>query len=383
MSGTPSRRPRIAWLPGDGIGPEVLDGARLVLEAVEFDAQILPADIGWECWKRDGDALPRTTLELLQTCDAALFGAITSRPPHEAQEDLATSLRGRGLHYASPIVRLRQELDLFTKIVRARAYDGNPNNHRKGIDLVVVRENTEGLYAGVELRGLSDELRSALRNASAAMRRFDEVASEDLALGCRIITRRGANRIARAAFELARRERRDSVTIVEKPNVLRETSWLMIEEARAVAREFPDIRLDEANVDAIVMSLVKDPLRFGVLVASNLFGDILSDLCAQLAGGIGLTGTANEGPQHAIFEPLHGSAPKYAGRNIVNPVGAIVSAAMMLERLGDGTRAARIHRAVEDVIRTGAARTRDLGGSAGTREMAEAIAARAARPALP
>ncbi len=377
----PRRRPRIAWLPGDGIGPEVLDAARLVLEAVGFDAEIVPADVGWTCWTREGDALPAATLEILRTSDAALFGAITSKPALEAQDELDARLRGRGLVYRSPIVRIRQELDLFAKIVRARSFPGNPRNREEPVDLVVVRENTEGLYAGIEMHPLPDAVRRAIRDAAPEMRRFDDVAAEDMAVGCRVITRRGARRIARAAFEIARAERRGAVTLVEKANVLRETSRLMVEEARAAQREFPEIRLEEANVDAILMSLVKDPRRYGVLLASNLFGDVLSDLCAQLAGGSGLTPTANLGEKYAVFEPLHGSAPKYAGRDVADPVGAILSAAMMLEHLGESERAARIRGSVGDVIRRGSSCTRDLGGSAGTRAMAEAIATSARRGA--
>jgi 3-isopropylmalate dehydrogenase len=367
-------RPRIAWLPGDGIGPEVLDAARLVLDASGFEADYEPGDIGWEFWKREGNPLPDRTIQVIRSCDAALFGAITSLPAGETENALDPPLRGRGFVYRSPIVRLRQELRLDAKIIRARSFPGNPKNHREGIDLVVVRENSEGLYAGIELRAPSREVREALGRASAAMHRFDGVAGEDMALACRIVTRDGARRIARVAFEIAAREGRDRVTIAEKPNVLRETSGMMIEEARSVAGEFPAVRLDEVNVDAITAGLVKDPLRYSVILASNLFGDILSDLAAELAGGIGLAPTANIGDTHAVFEPLHGSAPKYAGKGVANPTGAILSGAMLLERLGDDERAERVREGVARVIAQGAATTRDLGGWAGTREMAEAIA---------
>jgi 3-isopropylmalate dehydrogenase len=367
------RRPVIAWLSGDGIGPEVMSAARTVLDASGFEAEYVEAEIGWELWKREGDPLPARTLEVLHACDAALFGAITSLPDPEAREELMPHLRGKGLVYRSPIVRMRQELALTTKLVHARSFAGNPRNHREGIDLLVVRENSEDLYSGIEFRPVPEETRNALRRASPAMRRFDEVDGQDLAIACRVITRGAARSIARQAFELARKRGARTVTIVEKPNVLRETSGLMIEEARRAAAEFPEIRLEEINVDAMTMSLVKDPGRFGVIVSSNLFGDILSDLCAELAGGIGLVPTANLGRSKAVFEPAHGSAPKYAQKDVANPVAAILSAAMMLEWL-QHPAADRIRRAVEQVIAEGSARTRDLGGWSGTREMAETIA---------
>lgn len=377
---TPSfpRRPVIAWLPGDGIGPEVMAAARTVLDASGFDAEYIEAEIGWELWKREGDPLPARTLQILRAADAALFGAITSRPDPEAQEELDPVLRGKGFTYRSPIVRMRQELRLDTKLVHAHSFAGNPRNHREGIDLWVVRENSEDLYSGVEFHPVPQELRDALRRESAGMRRFDDVGTPDLAIACRVVTRGAARNIARRAFDLARRREMTSVTIVEKPNVLRETSGLMIAEARHVAAGFPEIRLEEINVDAMMMSLVKDPGRFGVIVSSNLFGDILSDLCAELAGGIGLVPTANLGERNAVFEPAHGSAPKYASQDVANPVATILSAAMMLEWL-EHPAAEHIRRAVEQVIAEGSARTRDLGGWSGTREMAETIAAVVAR----
>jgi isocitrate/isopropylmalate dehydrogenase len=378
VTSTSGRRPVIAWLPGDGIGPEVMAAARTVLDASGFDAEYIEADVGWEFWKREGEPLPARTLQVLRTADAALFGAITSRPDPEAQEELEPALRGKDFAYRSPIVRMRQELRLNTKLVHAHSFAGNPRNHREGIDLWVVRENSEDLYSGIELHPVPQELREALRRTSPGMKRFDDTSGYDLAIACRVVTRDGAKNIARRAFELARRQGMSTVTIVEKPNVLRETSGLMIAEARRVAAEFPGIRLEEVNVDAMMMSLVKDPGRFGVIVSSNLFGDILSDLCAELAGGIGLVPTANLGEKSAVFEPAHGSAPKYAGQDVANPVATILSAAMMLEWL-EHPAAEAIRHAVEQVIAEGSARTRDLGGWSGTREMAETIAGVVAR----
>jgi 3-isopropylmalate dehydrogenase len=355
-----------------------LSAARTVLDATGFEAEYVPAEIGWESWKREGNPLPPSTLEIVRSADATLFGAITSRPSREAEEELNPKLRGKGYVYRSPIVQMRQLLGLSVKLVHARSIPGNPRNHRDGIDILIVRENSEGLYSGVELHPVPEEVRQTLRGASPAMKRFDSVAAEDMAIACRVITRPGARRIARCAFELARGRGEGTVTLAEKPNVLRETSGIMVEEARRCAREYPDIRLEEVNIDAMTMSLVKDPLRFGVIVSSNLFGDILSDLVAELAGGIGLVPTGNMDERAAVFEPAHGSAPKYAGKDIANPVGAILSAAMMLDWLGH-PGAERIRRAVDAVIAGGIARTRDLGGWSGTREMGEAIAGNLSR----
>jgi len=368
---------RIAWMPGDGVGIEVMDAARLVLDAVGFDAEYVPAEIGWELWRTEGNPLPDRTLEILRRTDAALFGAITSLPKEEAEQALVPELKGKGLVYRSPIVRLRQEFDLRTNRRPCFAFPGNPLNHRDGIDIVVFRENTEGMYAGVEFHPLPDELRAELRKHSAAMKKFDAVAAGDVAVTCRIITRRGATDIVRDAFEFAKARGYAHVTIVEKPNVLRETSGLMVRVAREVAKGYPGIELRESNIDAMTMWLIKNPEHYGVLVCSNLFGDVISDLCAQLVGGLGFAASGNIGDSYAVFEPTHGSAPKYAGMNKVNPVATVLSAEMMLEWLGEEDLARRVRRAVADVIAEGKVRTYDMGGRSTTSQMAKAIAERA------
>ncbi|MDP6530218.1 MAG: isocitrate/isopropylmalate dehydrogenase family protein [Gemmatimonadota bacterium] len=365
---------RIAWLPGDGIGVEVMDAARTVLDAVGFDAEYEHGDIGWEFWKSEGDPLPDRTLDLLRRTDAALFGAITSLPKEEAEEALNPELRGKGLVYRSPIVRLRQEFGLRTNRRPCFAFPGNPLNYREGIDLVVFRENTEGLYAGVEFHPVPDGVREALAAESPAMKKFDSVASGDMAIACRIITREGARRIIRDAFAFAKEKGYPSVTVVEKPNVLRETSGLMVREAREVAKEFPGVELWETNIDAMAMWLVKNPETYGVIVCSNLFGDIISDLCAQLVGGLGFAASGNIGESCAVFEPTHGSAPKYAGQNKVNPMAMFLSAQMMLDWLGETDKAERVKRAVAGVIAEGKVRTYDMGGSATTTEAGDAVA---------
>jgi len=367
---------RIAMLPGDGVGGEVLAAAKLVLDAVGFEADYRYGDIGWEFWKSEGNPLPERTIELLKETDCCLFGAITSKPKEEAAAELAPELQGKGYTYSSPIVGLRQMFDLHTNLRPCKAYPGNPLNLRDDIDLVIFRENTEGLYSGVEWHPLPDDVRRAL-DTHPKMARYQGVKNEDIAVSTRIFTRKGCQRIIRNAFEYAKEHGYPTVTVVEKPNVIRETSGLMVREARKIAEEYEGIELWETNVDAMCMWLVKNPQDYGVLVSSNMFGDIISDLSAQIVGGLGFACAGNIGDDYAVFEPTHGSAPKYAGQNKVNPIATIRSAKMMLDYLGEKKLAERIENAVSRVIAEGRVRTYDMGGSASTTEMAEAIAAAA------
>ena len=370
---------RIASLPGDGVGPEVLEAARMVLEAVGFDAEYVHGDVGWKFWCEEGNPLPERTVEILRNTDACLFGAITSKPKDEAEAELAPHLKGKGLSYFSPIVAIRQMFDLYANVRPCKAFPGNPLNFRDDIDLVVFRENTEGLYSGVEFHPVPDEVVEVLGRHSPKMERFATVPRDELAISCRIFTRRGCERIVRAAFEYAKQHNYPTVTVVEKPNVIRETSGMMVRIAREIAKEYPGIELWETNIDAMCMWLVKNPQDYGVLVSSNMFGDILSDLAAQLVGGLGFASAGNIGEDYGVFEPTHGSAPKYAGQYKVNPTAAILAARLMLRWLGEEEKAERIERAVAEVIAEGKVRTYDMGGSASTLEMAEAIAEKAGR----
>ncbi len=367
---------KVAWLPGDGIGVEVLQAARIVLDKLELDAEYLPGDIGWEFWKSGGDALPKRTVDLLHRVDAALFGAVTSKPVRTAEAELVPELRGKGLVYRSPIVRMRQDFDLYNCFRPCKAFPGNALNYREGIDLVVFRENTEDLYSGVEFAPVPQELADVLLRLAGPFAAFRDVAPDQYALTCKINTRKGSERIVRAAFEFARKFKRRKVTIVHKANVVRASDGLFLETAKAVAREFPEIQTDDANIDAMTMWLLKNPFNYDVLVAPNLYGDIISDLCAQMVGGLGFGCSGNIGDRLAVFEPTHGSAPKYAGQNKVNPIATILAAKMMLDWLGEATRAAAIERAVAEVIREGEVRTYDMGGSSSTLEMAAAVAGR-------
>ncbi|MCA9783817.1 MAG: isocitrate/isopropylmalate dehydrogenase family protein [Calditrichaeota bacterium] len=365
-------RYKIAWMPGDGVGNDVMDATRPVLDALGFDAEYVHADIGWEFWCSEGNPLPDRTLEILRNTDACLFGAITSKPTEEAKKELHPSLQGKGLSYFSPIVRLRQEFNLHTNLRPCKAYPGNPLNLKDGIDMVVFRENTEGSYGGVEFHPVPDNVREALCT-NPKMHKYDSVAAEDLAISTRIMTRQGCSRIVRKSFEFARKFNRKTVTLVEKPNVLRETGGLMVREARKVAADFPGIELWETNIDAMCMWLVKNPENYDVLVAENMFGDIISDLCAQLVGGLGFASSGNIGDNYAVFEPTHGSAPKYYGKNKVNPMAMLLTARMMIEWLGETAMADRLESAIAAVIAEGTHRTYDMGGTTGTREMAQAV----------
>jgi isocitrate/isopropylmalate dehydrogenase len=366
---------RIAWMPGDGIGADVMQAAQIVLEELNLDAEYIPADIGWAFWCNEGDALPQRTIDLLKTCTCGLFGAITSKPKDEAAKELIPDLQGKGLTYSSPIVRLRQLFDLYTNLRPCKAYPGNPLNYRDDIDLVVFRENTEGLYSGVEFYPLPDEVRFTLTEHNPRMARFDNIPSEELAVSLRVISKQGARRIIRQAFSFAQRFGYPTVTIVEKPNVLRETSGVMIREAREIANEYPGIELWETNIDAQMMWLLKNPFDYGVLVTSNMFGDILSDLAAQLVGGLGFASSGNIGDNFAVFEPTHGSAPKYAGQFKANPTAMLLATKLTLDWLSESEMAQRLEAAIASVIAEGKVRTYDLGGTHSTLEMAEAVRA--------
>jgi 3-isopropylmalate dehydrogenase len=367
---------RIAWLPGDGIGVEVMDAARIVLDSLELDAEYVPGDIGWDFWCKEGDAFPARTIELLKAVDAALFGAITSKPVKAAEAELVPDLKGKGLTYRSPIVRMRQLFDLYVCLRPCKAYPGNPLNYKEGIDLVVFRENTEDLYAGVEFSPVPPELVATLKRLSKPFAPFSTLAGDEYAVSCKINTKKGSERIVRAAFEFARKHGRKKVTIVHKANVVRATDGLFLEEAKKVAKEFPDIQTDDANVDAIGMWLLKNPFSYDVLVAPNLYGDIISDLCAQMVGGLGFGCSGNIGEKLAVFEPTHGSAPKHAGKQKANPIATILAAKMMLDWLGEKDKAARLEAATAAVIAEGKVRTYDMGGSSTTLEMGGAIAAK-------
>lgn len=384
-------------MPGDGIGRIVLPEALRVLAAVGFDAEYVHADVGWDCWVNEGNALPDRTIELLAEHKLGLFGAITSKPKDKADAELSPTLRGKGYVYYSPIVTMRQRFNLDICIRPCQSFAGNPLNfvRREGdkiveprVNAVVFRQNTECLYCGVEWTNPPDVVRKALET-HPKMRAFAHVKSEDMAISLRIFTRGACERIARAAFEYARKHGYKSVTVCEKPNVVRETSGMMEAEARKVSRDFPDIALKSANIDALMMWLTKNPEEYEVIVAGNMFGDIISDGFAGLVGGLGFAASANIGREVAVFEPTHGSAPKYATLqpSIVNPCAMILTAAMMLDHIGENEKALRIRNAIAAVVSEGKVRTYDMlrlpggpdvfrYGAVSTQEMTDAIISR-------
>src|SRR5437763_6945935 len=388
----------IVTMPGDGIGNQVLPEALRLLTAVGFEAEYVHADIGWESWCREGNALPQRTIDLLAKYRLGLFGAITSKPKKQAEAELVPELRGKGYSYFSPIVTMRQKFNLDTCIRPCISFPGNPLNfvrkNRDGgveeplVNVVVFRQNTEGLYAGVEWSNPPEQVRAALAT-HPKFKPFAGVTGADLAISVRVITRRAARKICKAAFEWADKHGYKSVTICEKPNVLCETSGMIEDEARAVSKGDTGIAMWSTNIDAQTMWLTKNPEDYGVVVASNLFGDVISDAFAGLIGGLGFAASANIGDEVAVFEPTHGSAPKYAELDppIVNPIAMLLSAVMMLEHVRELEKARRIRDAIAAVVKEGRVRTYDMmrlpggskalaAGAASTIEMTEAILAK-------
>ncbi len=371
-----SQKYRIAWLPGDGIGVDVLDAAKIVLDKLKLNADYICGDIGWKHWCEEGEALPERTIDMLKHTDAAMFGAITSKPVKAAEAELVPELKGKNLIYRSPIVRMRQMFDLYTCLRPCKTYAGNPLNYKDDIDLVIFRENTEDLYSGVEFNPVPKELAEVLTRFSKPFAAFKDVPLNELAISNKIVTRQGCERIIRAAFDFARARKRKKVTVIHKANVVRATEGMFLDIAKEVHKDYAEIEMDDANVDAICMWLLKNPKNYDVMVATNMFGDIVSDLAAQMVGGLGFGCSGNIGDKLAVFEPSHGSAPKYAGQYKVNPIATILSAKMMLDWLGENEKAAAVEKAVASVIKEGKTRTYDMGGSSTTLEMGEAIAAR-------
>lgn len=385
----------VVAMPGDGIGKVVLPEAVRVLDAAGYQANYVHGDIGWDFWIKEGNALPQRTIDLLEKHKIGLFGAITSKSKDKAEAELSPALKGKGYTYYSPIVTMRQHFNLDICIRPCISFQGNPLNfiRRKPdggfeepkVNVAIFRQNTEGLYAGVEWTNPPDNVRKAFETHKK-MAAFKDVPGADLAVSLRIITRGASERICKAAFEYAKKFGFKSVTICEKPNVLRETSGLITQIAKAVAKDFPGIALWETNIDAQMMWLTKNPENYGVVVATNMFGDIASDAFAGLVGGLGFACSANIGEDVAVFEPTHGSAPKYEKLDppIINPIAMILSACMMLDHEGETDKAKKIRNAIAAVVAEGKVRTYDMlrltggpdvfkKGAANTRQMTDAI----------
>ncbi|KQR99493.1 3-isopropylmalate dehydrogenase [Williamsia sp. Leaf354] len=353
----------IAVLPGDGIGPEVTDAALPVIAAAGLDWDLEFGDVGWSCWQNEGDPVPERTWDLIDRTDGTLLAAITSKPLREAEAELPDDLRGTGRTFVSPVIQLRQRLGLYANLRPVTDFRDD------AFAFEVVRENTEGLYAGFDYHGLDGELWdlvSAHPNAAAS-------GAADSSVSLRLQTRVGIDRLLRFAFERAVIGGHRLVTLADKPNVLRQSSNFLRGRLEAIAAEYPGIDTEIANVDAVALWMVKSPDRFGVIVAENMFGDILSDLGAGVMGGLGLAASANIGDGGCYFEPVHGSAPKMAGAGRANPIAMILTIAGLADHLGETEAATRIRSAVRAVIRSGTAVTYDLGGTATTGVAAKAV----------
>ncbi len=328
---------RVTLIPGDGIGPEVTEAAVRVVEATGVPIRWERLDAGTTAMEQGSPTpLPESLLESIRTNRVALKGPVTTPI-------------GKG--FSSVNVGLRKALDLFVSLRPVRSLPGVRTRH-EGVDLVILRENTEGLYSGRE-----------------------HSVTPGVVESLRIITRRASERIARFGFDYARHEGRRRVTLVHKASIMKKSDGLFLDSCRRVSQDFPFIECDELLIDNASMQLVLDPTRFDVLLMENLFGDLVSDLCAGLVGGLGVVPGANIGDRCAVFEAVHGSAPDIAGKGLANPTALILSAAMMLRHVGERRAAERVTAAVEAVLSDGRAVTRDLGGKVGTKEMADAIIA--------
>jgi len=335
-----SRTYRMAVLPGDGIGPEVVEASVKVLDAVQeaskdLKLKLLYGEAGYDCIAKYGTNLSEETVALLKKSQACLKGPMTT--PEEPGSPVSVA------------VKIRRMFNLYANVRPCRSLP-NVESLRPNIDLVVVRENTEGLYSGAEF----------------------EIAP-GVGVAMRIITREASMRIAEFAFKLAAK-RRKRLTYVHKGNILKITDGIFKDAVKEMTAKYPEVALEELHVDAAAMQLIKRPESFDVIVTTNLFGDILSDEAAQVTGGLGLAAGANIGESYGMFEPVHGSAPKYTGQNKVNPIATIIAASMMLEYLGEKEASGKIEKAVMEVLREGKVKTYDLGGSSKTSEMGEAIA---------
>lgn len=390
----------IVTLPGDGIGAVVLEQAIRVLDAAGFKADYIHGDIGWEFWCKEGNPLPKRTIDLIEEHKIVLFGAITSKPADEANAALFPELRGKGFTYSSPIVGLRQLFNLDICMRPCKSYKGNLLNFVRRVngntieepmvDVVIFRQNTECLYSGVEWTNPPALVHQAFMTHPRFARNFGKVPLDELSISTRIFTRKATIRILTAAFDYAKKFGYKSVTVCEKPNVIRETSGLMWKLAKEIRENsYPEIKLINTNIDAQMMWLTKNPEDYGVIVAGNMFGDIVSDAFAGLIGGLGFASSAQFSSDGvAVFEPSHGSAPKYADYevSIVNPLAMIESACMMLDYIDEKNASSRIRNAVSDVIKEGKVRTYDMlrmiggpdvikKGAASTSGMADAIIA--------
>lgn len=354
---------KITLIPGDGVGPEITEATKKVLDAtgvsIEWDIQ----EAGEDVYKRENTPLPERVLESIKRNRVALKGPITTPV---------------GTGFRSVNVLLRQSLDLYACVRPCKSYRGARTRY-EGIDIVIIRENTEDLYAGIEYQKGSEGAKAIINLIKETT---GKTIRDDSGISIKPISVYGAERIVRFAFEYARKNKREKVTVVHKANIMKYSDGLFLEVAREVAKRYPDIEFEDRIVDNMCMQLVQKPELYDVLVLPNLYGDIISDLAAGLIGGLGLAPGANIGDEYAVFEPTHGSAPRYRGLNKVNPMAMMLSGVMMLRYLGETSTANRLEEAISSVIEEGKFVTYDMKPSpddptsATTSEVADAIVSR-------
>lgn len=354
----------IAVLPGDGIGRDVMTAALPIFDALHLPVTLTRGDFGWSCWQKNGEPIPQKTWELIRNADATLVGAITSKPPREAFIDLAETLQKEPRTYLSPLIQLRQELDLFANVRPCF----NLKNEKKPFNCCIIRENTEGLYAGFDFHPVPPSIKSLLNQQE----RLRDIPAEALSCTLRLQSEQGLLRLFKFAFHYADSNNLTRVCFADKPNVLRQSSAFARDIFESVAASYPHLTADIKNVDAVAYWLIKRPETFGVIVAENMFGDILSDVGAAVMGGLGFAHSANIGHKGCYFEPVHGSGPLIKAHS-ANPSAMFLTIGLLLKQFGFVEQAKTIRRAVIQVIQQGRYTTYDVGGTSSTLEMADAI----------
>jgi isocitrate dehydrogenase (NAD+) len=350
----------ITLIPGDGVGPEVTEATRRVLEATGIAFNWKMAYAGAEVLEKQGTPLPDSALESIRKNRVALKGPVTTPV---------------GTGFRSVNVALRKSLDLYACVRPCKTYAGVPSQY-KDVDIVVIRENTEDLYAGIEFEEGTSETAKLINFITGTK---GDVVRADSGFSIKMISGAGSRRIVKFAFEYARAYGRKRVTAIHKANIMKFSDGLFLNVARESAKEYPDIEFEDRLIDNMTMQLVRRPQQFDIIVAPNLYGDIVSDLCAGLVGGLGVAPGANIGDEIAVFEPTHGSAPKYTGQNKVNPIAMMLSGVMMLRHLGEAKAADRLENAIAAVIAEGKSVTYDMKSSrddpsaVGTSQVADAV----------
>ena len=354
---------KITVLPGDGIGRDVTNAAIPIFDALNVPVELCWGDIGWEFWRSEGTPIPARTWQLIQQADTTLLGAVTSKPQREAFAELAAEFKEDNLNYVSPIIQLRQMLDLYINLRPCINI-----KEEKDFNFCVIRENTEGLYAGFDYYPISHPLYTML----AEHHYWGGVPKDEVSVSLRLQSKAGLLRLFEFGFAYAKAHDYKRVTLADKPNVLRQSSAFARELFESVAERYADIKADILNVDAVALWMIRRPDEFGVIIAENMFGDILSDVGAGIMGGLGFSPSANIGETLCYFEPVHGSAPRIKP-DAANPCAMFLTISMLLEHFAYPNAAKKIQQAVQHVIKQGKCLTYDLGGSASTFDMANTI----------